>query len=221
MSIRILLRYKLMAKITRIKTQKSVSRRSNRVNVYFDGKFAFGLDVDNLLKVGLKVGQELTDKEIKDLIFKNEFQKYLDKVLRFISLRPRSEKEVKDYLKRKLAQRKTTAFLVEKILARLKELGVLNDREFALWWLEQRSTFRPRGKFALKAELRQKGIDNKVIREVLEQELDEVKLAKKAIQKKLKIYKRLSAQERYQKLSALLSRRGFSWETIRKVLGGH
>ena len=86
-----------MAKITRLKAQKN----KKRVNVYLDGQFAFGLDADNLLKAGLKVGQELTEKQVENLVFKNESQKLLDKACRFLSYRPRSEKEVRDYLKRK------------------------------------------------------------------------------------------------------------------------
>ena len=81
-----------MAKITRIKAQKN----KRRVNIYLNEKFAFGLDADNFLKAGLKIGQQLSETQVEDLIFKNEFQKLLNKTLRLISARPRSEKEIID-----------------------------------------------------------------------------------------------------------------------------
>jgi len=201
--------YCLVSQVTRIKAQKN----KKRVNIYLDGKFAFGLDADNFLKAGLKVGQELTQKQTDDLVFKNEFQKSLDRTLRLISHRPRSEKEIRDYLKKK----KSPPKIIEAVIRKLKQLKQINDQEFANWWIEQRSTFRPRGKFGLTMELRQKGIDEKIIKEVIEG-VDELPLAEEVAQKKRRTYKNLPREEFYQKMSAYLARRGFSWETIKKVV---
>ena len=96
-----------MSKITKIKAQKN----KKRVNIYLDGKFAFGLDADNFLKANLKKGQELNQKQIDDLIFKNEFQKLFDRTLRLISRRPRSKKEIRDYLKIKTAYKNCTPII--------------------------------------------------------------------------------------------------------------
>ena len=191
-----------MVKITKIKSQKN----KKRVSIYFDGKFAFSLDADNFLKAGLKVGQKLSAKEVKNLIFKNEFHKLLDKTLRFISFRPRSEKEIVDYLRKK----KIVPKLIEEIVKKLRSLGQIDDQVFAAWWLEQRANFRPRGKMGLRMELRRKGISEEIINGVLEN-LDELPLARKAMAKKIKEEKRIAA---------FLSRRGFSWETIKIVLDG-
>lgn len=196
--------------ITKIKAQKN----KKRVNIYLDGKFAFPLDADNFLKAGLKVGQKLSEKEVEDLIFKNEFQKLLDRALRLISRRPRSEKEVRDYLKKK----KSSPTLVEAVIKKLKKVGQIDDSAFASWWVEQRLTFRPRGKFGLTMELRQKGIDKTIIKQMIDEKFDELPLAKKAVQKKLKTYQNLPREERKQKIAAFLARRGFSWGTIKKVL---
>ena len=53
------------------------------------------------MKLGLKVEQELTEEEVEKIVKKAEFQKTLDKLLKFATLRPRSEKEIKDWLKKK------------------------------------------------------------------------------------------------------------------------
>ena len=74
-----------MPAITSIKPQKN----GKRVNIYLDGEYGFGLDLENFVKLGLKVEQEFTDEEIEKIIKKAEFQKVYDKILRFGSLRPR------------------------------------------------------------------------------------------------------------------------------------
>jgi len=141
-----------------------------------------------------------------------DFQKTLDKVYRFLSLRPRSEKEVAGYLKK----RKISSSDFEKIFKILKEQKLVDDLEFVKWWIEQRETFKPKGKIALRTELKQKGIAEEIIEKTLAQ-IDEESLAKKALEKKVKAYHRLSPEEFFRKVSQFLSYRGFSWETIEKV----
>lgn len=199
-----------MVEITKIKSQKN----KHRANIYLDNKFAFGLDADNFLKAGLRVGQKLTEKQVEGLIFKNEFQKFLDRTLRLISFRPRSEKEIRIYLQRKKAPPK----LIEKIVTRLKKIKQIDDQKFTYWWVDQRLTFRPRGKFGLIMELKQKGIEKEIVEKVVNEKVNELPLAKKLAQKKLKTYQNLPKREFRQKMSAFLARRGFSWETIREVI---
>lgn len=137
----------------------------------------------------------------------NKPQELLDKVYRFLAIRPRSKKELFDYLKRK----KTLPPQTEKIFNLLKQQDLLNDSVFTGWWIDQRATFRPKGKIALKAELKQKGISGEIINLALA-EIDELALARKALKKKPNLDK--------QKLINFLSYRGFSWETVRRVLKG-
>lgn len=86
-----------MPTVTLLKPQKN----GKRVNVYLDGAFGFGIDLDNLVINHIKIGTVLTDEEVQKIIRKAEFQKTLDKLLKFATLRPRSEKEIDEYLKRK------------------------------------------------------------------------------------------------------------------------
>ena len=216
-----------MPVITSLKPQKN----ANRVNVYLDGKFAFGLDLGNFVKANLKVNRELTEKQAQDLIFKNEFQKLYDRCLRLISARPRSEKEIRDYLtknlkKKNLPNRVTAVTLVEKklileILKKLERQKLLNDHVFTVWWVEQRNTFRPRGKRGLLFELRQKGVDPKLAEKIIEETVDELALVKQLLAKKLKLTKVPKFPKdpkSRKKLTAFLARRGFGWEAIKKAL---
>jgi len=196
--------------VTSIKPQK----RRQRFNIYLDGKFAFAVPGETLVKSGLAVNQKLSEKDIKTLKYKDAKSKLYDKALRFLSYRPRSEKEIRDYLKKKTGEEKT----IEKIIKKLKKQALIDDRIFADWWLEQRSRFRPKGRQALWLELFKKGISKEIIEEILFSEKEELVFARKASLKKLKAYQNLEPYQWRQKMIGFLARRGFSWETIKNVL---
>ena len=200
-----------MPAITSIKPQKD----GKRVNIYLDGEYGFGLDLENFVKLGLKVEQEFTDEEIEKIIKKAEFQKVYDKILRFASLRPRSEKEYIGWLRKHKVHEK----LHEELFNKLKYLEFLNDKKFAVWWIGQRQAFRPKSKRILSQELRLKGIKREIIDEVLsETKLDELGTAKKLLAKKKYLWERLNSREKRVKMSNYLVRNGFGWDVIREVL---
>jgi regulatory protein len=197
--------------ITTIKPQKN----GKRVNVYLDDKFGFGIDLENFVTLGLKVEQELSDEDVAEVVKKAEFQKTLDKILRFSTLRPRSEKEIRDWLKR----RKVHESLHKELFNRLNRLELVDDKKFAKWWIEQRTAFRPKGKRALQVELRLKGIKREVAIEALEGvEINEDKIALEILKKKSYKWIGLPRLEGRQKMSQFLGRKGFGWETIEKVV---
>ncbi len=145
-----------------------------------------------------------------------EFEKFYNRVLRFLSFRPRSQKEITDFLNRKKVSEITNG----EILRRLKELNFVNDEEFARWWIEQRNEFSPRGVRLLKIELEQKGISKDLIVKLLDGYMvkeTEFEAAKKLVEKRLERYHNLPLEEKRQKLTAFLARRGFDWETIKNL----
>jgi len=197
--------------ITSIKQQKN----KNRVNVYLDGLFGFGIDLDNFVLLHLKVDQELTDEEVEEIVKKAEFQKSLDKLLRFATLRPRSEKEIRDYFRRK----KVHESLHEKLFEKLNHLELIDDEKFAKWWVDQRQNFKPKPKRILRQELRIKGIDKETIEKVLgEEKVDEEKMARELIEKKSYKWRKMSRREAKLKMSQYLAGKGFGWEVIEKAV---
>ena len=200
-----------MPTITSIKPQKN----KKRVNVFLDGKFGFGLDFENIVKLGLKVEQELSEEEIEKIVKEGEFQKVYDRLLRFASLRPRSEKEIKDWLKRK----KVHESIQDNLFNRLKRLELIDDIKFAKWWVDQRVQFKSKSKKELFLELRLKGIDKEIIDQILsESKHDEYKAAKKLFEKKKYMWKKFDGFTARKKVSDYLARKGFSWETIKKLI---
>jgi len=206
-----------MPQITAVEPQK---KKPDRFNVFVDGKFSFGLDAETLVKSGLKIGQEISEKEIEKLVVENETNKLMEKALHFLSFRPRSERELRNRLRTKISKRlKISADrIIDDVLNRLKRLDYIDDIKFSQWWVEQRQTHSPRGARLIKSELYQKGIAQEIIDKVLlEDEEGEVGRALKAAKKKLRSYD-LKSRESRQKMGQYLARRGFDWEVIKETL---
>lgn len=141
------------------------------------------------------------------------YQKLLESSILFVSFRPRSEKEFRDFLLKnlhKLGSRNTT--LVHRVIDRLKELGYVDDRKFASWFLEQRGLHKPKGARFIACELKAKGISLEIDTH------NEMTLAKRAIEKKLPLWKTLPKLEQKKKLYGYLGRRGFDGETVHRVI---
>jgi len=198
--------------ITSIKQQKNKSR----VNVYLDDKFGFGIDLDNFVLLNLRINQELTEEEIEKIVRKAEFQKTFDKLLRFSMVRPRSEKEIRDYFRRKEVHES----MHEELTQKLKHFELLNDLKFAKWWVDQRMQFKPKSKRIIIQELRMKGISQNDIDDAFgETVIDEEKLAKELLDKKMYKWKNLEPKIAKQKMSQYLAGKGFGWDVISRVTG--
>ena len=205
-----------MPRITKLKAQKN----RNRVNLYLDGEYATSLDLLTVTKLGLKVGMDISQTELKKLVRTHQYEKLLNRAAHFLSYRPRSEKELRTYLQRKWrpeTNKEKHTKTVEEVIGKLKKQGVVNDREFAEWWIQQRQTFRPKGKILLTQELRQKGIDGKIIEKALTT-LDDYTQASNVAEKKRKSLRGLEPNKARLRLISFLQRRGFTWETIRRVI---
>jgi len=195
-----------MAKITSLKIQ---ARNKNRVNVYLDGKFAFGLV--KIEAIRLRLGQELSEADLAALKNADEAEMAYEKTLNFLSYRQRSEAEIKRYLKKKEVPEAQADGIVE----RLKRAGLLNDTSFAEMWVDNRTTFKPKAKRVLKAELRAKGVPAEQI-EAAVAGVDEAKAAEQlaAARAPRLIRQKLNKLDFRKKLSEYLARRGFNYETI-------
>ncbi|MEN9407303.1 MAG: hypothetical protein RLZZ455_519 [Candidatus Parcubacteria bacterium] len=145
------------------------------------------------------------------------FEKYYNLALRFLALRPRSEKEVVEYLKKKKVPEET----MMQILSRLKEHRFLDDALFAKMWVESRTRGKPRSKWLLTRELTEKGIHNEIIETVFQGNQvvgSDLQMAKNAVGKRIERYRDLPRQEVYQKVGGFLARRGFNWDTSKQAI---
>jgi regulatory protein len=146
------------------------------------------------------------------------YEKYLNLSYFYLSIRNRSEKEIRQYLIKK----KATEEIIEKIIVSLKEKKFLNDEAFARSWVLNRARLKPKGKVLLKIELHQKGISDEIIQKVLvevqEEIPSELEQAKSLIVKRIERLKGAPRDEIYSKAGGFLARRGFSWDIAKKAI---
>jgi regulatory protein len=197
-----------MKKITAITVQKN---SPSRVNIYLDGEFAFGLA--RITAAWLKNGDELSDEKIAKLQDEDSRERAYQQAMLFLSYRARSEKEIRQNLKK----HEYSTGVIEDTLERLRKAGLANDNEFARAWVENRNTFRPRSKKALAIELRQKGLDDEAIQASLSN-VDEEALAYETGLKRATRLTSLERSEFRKKLSEFLIRRGFSYSVVAPVV---
>src|SRR5438876_3489920 len=153
-------------KITAIEPQAT---NPERVNIFVDGRFLLGVNAAIVLQMGLVVEQELLPAQLEQLRSEEALQQAVERAYNYLSYRPRSRTEVRNYLRRK----ETPPAIIDAALARLDHLNLVNDRDFASFWVESREHFSPRGARALKNELRMKGVDREVLDELIDNEKDE------------------------------------------------
>lgn len=198
----------MSGKISALTAQK---RNPQRINVYLDGEFAFGLS--RLTAAWLQVGQELSDEKIASLQADDACEVVYQQALRLLEYRPRSAVEIR----RHLGKKGIAEPLISDTLERLQHSGLVNDDRLAKAWVENRSAFRPRGRRALVAEMRQHGLPDQAIEDAL-QNLDEDPLALEAARKHARRLSSLEWPDFQRRLSGFLARRGFSYDTARPVV---
>ncbi len=205
----------LSGRITALEVQ---ARDPERVNLFLEGRFAFGLSNKVVADAGLKQGDVLTEAQVADLLRREAYQQALQQAFNYLSYRQRSQQELRRYL----AQKGHAPETIEATLGKLADYHYVDDQVFAQSWIENRQKFRPRGARLLRAELRQKGID----RETADQAIDDVAgderaQAEAAARRKLPTIKAGDYVEFGRKLGGFLQRRGFppdvTWDVVRTL----
>ena len=193
---------------------------SQRMGVFVDGHHAF--DIDLLQAAALARGQELTAAEIEGFRCQDRNRRAYTRAIRFLAPRPRSCREVLDHLEVKGCETRAARAAV----SRLVQEKILDDDDFARRWVDWRQQFRPRGRYALRHELRQKGVAEETIESALAG-IDESASAWQAALPKIRSWGHLEPAKLKAKVIGLLQRRGFSprvcydvFERLRSRLNG-
>ncbi|MGD9091639.1 MAG: RecX family transcriptional regulator [Anaerolineales bacterium] len=195
-------------KITAIKVQQ---RNRERVSVYLDGEYAFGLS--RIIAAWLKVGQHLDEARIVELKNEDTHEIAYQQALKYLNYRERSEAEVRQNLKGHDLPEES----IEATMERLRRNKLVDDKRFADNWIDNRNQFRPRGRRALTYELKDKGISDEIIEQTLAG-FDESEMAYLAASKKARRWEKLEWRDFRSKIYGFLARRGFNYETIIPVV---
>lgn len=192
--------------VLKITDMKQGVRNENRVNVYVNGKYSFSLDVAQVVDLGVKVGLEITEERLVELKKASEFGKVYQRALEWVLVRPRSTREVRDYLRRRSSE------FIESIFNRLSERGYIDDRKFAEYYVENRFVKKGISQKRLRMELVKKGVPREIIDEVLEEsDREDTEEIMKVIAKK-------RAKYDDEKLIMYLVRQGFSFELAKSLV---
>jgi regulatory protein len=195
-------------RITALTLQK---RNRQRVNVYLDGEFAFGLA--GILAAWMQVGQTLSDEKIAQLKAEDEREVAYQRAIKFMNYRPRTESEIRQNLRKHAVSEN----VLNDVIQRLHRAGLLDDQLFADAWVENRIDLQPRSRRALAFELKQHGVAQQVIEQSLEQ-VDDDQIAYRAAVRQSHKFKELDWQNFRQKMYGFLARRGFDYETSAPIV---
>lgn len=197
----------MSGRITAIEPQ---ARHANRYNLYIDDRFVLGLSA--IVAAKLHVGQVLSAADLAALDEAEALENAHERALRYLEPRPRSTSEVRDHLRKK----QIAPELIDRVITRLTDAGLLDDAAFAKYWVENREQFRPRAGRALRFELRRKGLSSTDIQEALG-DVNEDDSAYRAGQARAKRLAGLEHREFMEKLGAFLMRRGFGYATAKQA----
>ncbi|MDR1138706.1 MAG: RecX family transcriptional regulator [Clostridiales bacterium] len=178
-------------------------RNKKRVNISIDGSFVCGLESITVLKYNLQVGQDIEIEYLAELQLDSDKHTAFDKAVKYLSIRLRSELEMRQYLRDK-------GFLpltIEYCIAKLCEYKYIDDEAFAKCYVESKSN--KSGIRKLEYELRQLGVDQSTISECLAQ-VD----AKEPL---TKLVRKMYKGDRRKIIDYCLSR-GFEYSDIKSVV---
>jgi regulatory protein len=194
---------------------RPTKRDPDRIAVDLDGSFAFALPAQLVADERIEIGDALDGARVSALLAAEQASRATEAALVFLGYRPRSEKEVRDRLRRGGYDQEA----IDHAISRLHEWRYLDDADFARRWVENRTTHRPRGKRLLQQELRHKGIDSETAREVIaEVDLDETGAAEALARRRLPSYAGDDPVVIRRRLGAYLARRGYGYDVIRIAL---
>ncbi len=187
-----------------------------RRNIFLDGAFAFGLDQEVLAESGFGLGDYLTSQDVRRLLEAERRLQARKKALRLLSVRSRSERELRTRL-----QQAGFGEAAEATVRTLRRAGLVDDLQFALSYARSRIATRPCGEFILRRELREKGIAEETIEAAMAEayrEKDQRQLAYELATKKKRLLGGTDQEKAQRRVADLLLRRGFSWELVSEVM---
>jgi len=152
-------------KVTEISPQKN---NKHRISVFVDGKYAFSLDETDAVRLKIKPGRELSDRDIENCLMESGYSKAREKAFDILSRKPITKKDLGD----KLSQKGFDEAIVCEVINELSDLGYLDDEEYARLYLEScRSKLW--GDKKIRYEMHQRGIGDDIVTKVLEEWGDE------------------------------------------------
>ncbi len=200
--------------ITDIAQQK---KNEKRYSIFIDGQFVFGLSDVDVLFFRLKIGEEISEKKLNNIIETSIKTKARETVFNYIGYRARTEKEVR----KKLEEKEFSMEIIDEAIEFVKGYGYINDEQYAKDYIEEKLNYKGWGISRIKHELSMKGVEREIISLILEENDftgNEIKKACEVLTSKIK-YKDVDDldQKEKKKLYDFLLRRGYSYSVAKEA----
>lgn len=196
-------------------TSITSQRNPERVNVFIDNEFAFGIFYTTKEDMKLEKGMEINEEFILKIKDRDQLHNAKSKAYNYLSFRQRTTKELRTYL----LEKEFSISTAEQVINLLTEAGYIDDFEFAKIYIRDKSTYKNFGPYRLKNELIQKGISKEFIEIAIKEEYhEELQELIDLVKSKYSSIIHENSQKRYRRIGGFLQRRGHSFETIKKVL---
>jgi len=203
-----------MPTITKISESK---RRPNRRSVYLDGGFAFAVNLNVVARFRLREGIVLSDAQIAEIEQGEVRQECFDRATQYLQSRLHSRAE----LSKKLMRREFVPTIISSVLDQLTELGYVNDERFAATKALYVSERKHHGRQRARIELLKSGIRGDVAERALNDVYngaDSASVALMLARKQAPRLQKLDPAIARRRLTGMLLRRGFDYETIKPVI---
>lgn len=183
--------------------------------VFVDGELWDRLDSEVLEQRVIKAGMQVDEDFLTELKFESDYKRAKDRAMYLISFRDYSEKELFSKLKRDYDEA-----AVKKAVARMRDVGLINDLNFAQKYAKELLFNKHFSKRRAEFELLQKGIDKDTVCDILaELEYDAVEQIRLLVDKK---YRLAYSDEKVKKRAvAFLQRYGYRWNDIKRFFDSY
>lgn len=203
-------------KITRIENQK---KRPGRKSIFADGEFLIGIASDTLVRFGLRTGDEIDERTLKELEGAEEMFAARTAALRYLAVRPRTEREIRDQLRAKEFSDRVAADTI----ASLKESRLLDDAAFARSYIRNALALKPSGRILLKRKLLLLGVEKSLADEALGEILQGVSQEEEARGAARAFVARKASRSTpgpslRRQVTAYLLRRGYAWDVVTRAV---
>ncbi|NMA33497.1 MAG: regulatory protein RecX [Clostridiaceae bacterium] len=189
-------------------------KHRDRLSVFVDGRFAFTISEEDYLSLNLYEKSEITEETIEYIRNTVNFRDARSRAVRYLTLRIRTEKEVRDKLKSEGFDREC----ISRVIDELKAIGYINNQLYAQKYVFDRSKLKPMSKKMMKLQLLSKGISEETADEVLSDwKAEDSDVARSLVKRKFGKYD-LGDEKILRKAYMFLAHRGFTGDTIREVL---
>lgn len=193
-----------MAIITNITEQKN----KKRANIFIDGSFFCGLNLETMIKNGIKTGMSVNEKELPDIVIESETRHGLDYCFKLLAVKPYSRHEII----KKLENKGYDEGIIQNILYKLEEYKLFDDLAYAKAIIEGSKND---GKRKIMQKLINKGITTDILKELDSMFVDEKEKGKLASISAKYMKNKPHTQQILQKLYKYLLGKGFDYELIK------